>query len=182
MNFLAHLHLSDGTPPSMVGGLVAGFVRQPEVERLPAAVQEGIRLHRVIDAFTDRHPIVHGSIARLGGKFGWFSGILIDVYYDHILARDWSRYSNEPLRAFADRFQIADGDDPPAAAGAKEVRLTYRLRPRSADVDQVPELRFAYYNPASRLVQTTFAKKLPIRVLPAAPPPADLPKLARQTS
>jgi acyl carrier protein phosphodiesterase len=109
LNFLAHLHLSDGTPPSMVGGLVADFVRQPEVKLLPAGVQEGIRLHRLIDAFTDRHPIVHGSIGRLGGEFGWFSGIVIDVYYDHILAREWSRYSAEPLRSFADRAYAALG-------------------------------------------------------------------------
>jgi acyl carrier protein phosphodiesterase len=117
VNFLAHLHLSDGTPPSMVGGLVADFVRQPEVERLPPGIQEGIRLHRLIDAFTDRHPIVHGSIARLGGKFGWFSGILIDVYYDHILARDWPRYSTEPLRAFADRAYSALQDLLPFVPG-----------------------------------------------------------------
>jgi acyl carrier protein phosphodiesterase len=107
VNFLAHLHLADGTPPSMVGGVIADFVRRPEVERLPTGVQEGVRLHRLIDAFTDRHPIVHRSIARLGGKFGWFSGILIDVYYDHILARDWPHYSSEPLREFADRAYSA---------------------------------------------------------------------------
>jgi len=107
VNFLAHLHLSDGTPPSMIGGLVADFVRRPEVERLPAGIQDGIRLHRQIDAFTDRHPVVHGSIARLGGKYGWFSGILLDVYYDHVLAREWSRYSAEPLRPFADRAYAA---------------------------------------------------------------------------
>lgn len=107
MNFLAHLHLSDGTPPSMVGGIIADFVRQPEVVQLPAAVQEGVRLHRLIDAFTDRHPVVHTSIGRLGGAFGWFTGILIDVYYDHILAREWPRYSDEPLRAFADRAYAA---------------------------------------------------------------------------
>jgi acyl carrier protein phosphodiesterase len=107
VNFLAHLHLSDGTPPSMVGGIVADFVRRPEVERLPAAVQAGVRLHQQIDAFTDRHPVVHTSIGRLGGAFGWFSGILIDVYYDHILAREWPRYSDEPLRAFADRAYAA---------------------------------------------------------------------------
>jgi acyl carrier protein phosphodiesterase len=110
VNFLAHLQLSDGTPPSMVGGLVADFVRKPDAERLAVGIQEGIRLHRLIDAFTDRHPVVHGSIARLGGKFGWFSGILIDVYYDHVLAREWPRYSAEPLRAFADRAYSALAD------------------------------------------------------------------------
>src|SRR5438477_7550679 len=87
----------------MLGGIVADFARPPVVATLPAAVQEGIRLHRLIDGFTDRHPIVQGSISRIAEKFHWFSGIIIDIYYDHILARDWSRYSAEPLEAFADR-------------------------------------------------------------------------------
>jgi acyl carrier protein phosphodiesterase len=107
VNFLAHLHLSDGTPPSMAGGVVADFVKGPDVARLPAAVREGVRLHRLIDGFTDRHPVVQRSVGRLGGKFGWFSGIILDVYYDHVLARDWERYSAEPLRAFADRAYAA---------------------------------------------------------------------------
>ena len=56
-----------------------------------------------MDAFTDRHPVVQRSIARIGPTWGWFSGILIDVYYDHLLALDWDRYSDVPLRAFVDR-------------------------------------------------------------------------------
>ncbi len=103
MNFLAHLHLSDGTPESMVGNVVADFVKGPDVAALPAAVQKGVHLHRAVDSFTDRHPMVQRSIRRLGGKLGWFAGIVIDIYYDHILARNWVRYSTEPLRAFADR-------------------------------------------------------------------------------
>jgi acyl carrier protein phosphodiesterase len=43
------------------------------------------------------------SIARIGKTWGWFSGIIIDVYYDHVLARDWERYSDVPLRVFVDR-------------------------------------------------------------------------------
>jgi acyl carrier protein phosphodiesterase len=65
-------------------------------------VQAGVRLHRHIDAVTDRHPVVQRSIARLGGRWGWFAGILVDVYYDHVLATDWARYSDLPLRDFVD--------------------------------------------------------------------------------
>ena len=54
-------------------------------------MQDGVRLHRLIDGFTDRHPVVRGSIGRIAEQCGWFSGIVIDVYYDHILARDWAR-------------------------------------------------------------------------------------------
>ncbi len=103
MNFLAHLHLADPDPGLMLGGVAADFARNPEVAALPADVQAGVRLHRLIDGFTDRHPAVHRSVGRISGAMGWFSGIVIDIYYDHLLGRDWGRYSAEPLRAFADR-------------------------------------------------------------------------------
>lgn len=103
MNFLAHLHLSDGTPGSMRGGVLADFIKPADLLNLPTDVQGGVRLHRQIDAFTDRHPVVQRSIGRVSKTLGWFAGIAIDIYYDHLLARDWPRYSGEPLRNFADR-------------------------------------------------------------------------------
>lgn len=103
MNFLAHLHLSDGTHGSMLGGILADFVKGPDVAALPPDVLAGVKLHRHIDAFTDRHPVVMRSVSRVSEKLGWFSGIVIDVYYDHVLAREWDRYSAVPLRDFADR-------------------------------------------------------------------------------
>jgi acyl carrier protein phosphodiesterase len=86
----------------MLGGIVADFARNPEIALLPTDVQAGVQLHRLIDGFTDSHPIVHRSIGRISAKMGWFSGIVIDVYYDHVLARTFDRYSATPLRAFAD--------------------------------------------------------------------------------
>ena len=103
MNFLAHLYLSDDKPEAMVGNLVADFIKGPALELLPPGVQAGVQQHRSVDAFTDRHPVVMRSIARIGKTWGWFSGIIIDVYYDHVLARDWGRYAEVPLRAFVDR-------------------------------------------------------------------------------
>lgn len=103
MNFLAHLYVSDPTPDAMIGNVIADFVKGPDVARLPPAVRAGVRQHRLVDAFTDRHPLVQRSITRISGKWGWFSGIILDVYFDHLLARDWHLYSAEPLREFADR-------------------------------------------------------------------------------
>lgn len=126
MNFLAHLHLSAGTSGSMTGGIAADLVRPAEVAALPADIRDGVMLHRQVDAFTDRHPVVRRSVGRLPGH-GWFGGILVDVYYDHLLARGWDRYSPaEPLRAFADRAYSALAsrlDDLPAPA----VELFHRL-------------------------------------------------------
>jgi acyl carrier protein phosphodiesterase len=103
VNFLAHLHLADPDPELMLGGIVADFARNPEIATLPEGVQRGVQLHRLIDGFTDRHPVVHRSITRVSSRLGWFAGLTIDIYYDHILARDWSRYATEPLRDFTNR-------------------------------------------------------------------------------
>ena len=66
-----------------------------------------MRLHRLIDSFTDAHPVVRGSVARIAAEYHWFSGIIIDIYYDHILAREWGRYSLEKLDSFAARAYAA---------------------------------------------------------------------------
>jgi acyl carrier protein phosphodiesterase len=107
VNFLAHLHLADPEPGLMLGGIVADFARPAELATLPPEVQDGVRLHRLIDSFTDSHPIVRGSVARIAPEFHWFSGIIIDIYYDYLLARDWSRYSLETLESFASRSYLA---------------------------------------------------------------------------
>jgi acyl carrier protein phosphodiesterase len=103
VNFLAHLHLADGDPGDMTGGVAADFVRNPDLHLLTPEVFRGVMLHRLIDGFTDRHPVTLRSISRVSRKMGWFGGIVIDIYYDHILARDWAKYSSEPLAAFAAR-------------------------------------------------------------------------------
>lgn len=104
MNFLAHLHLSHDTPDHRVGNVLADFVRNQTVKLLPETIQAGVRQHRAVDAFTDRHAQVQRSIVRISKNWGWFSGIVIDVYYDHVLAQEWGRYCDEPLRGFADRM------------------------------------------------------------------------------
>lgn len=113
MNFLAHLHLAPDSPDERVGSVVADFVKGPDFHALPPAIQRGVRQHRAVDAFTDRHPLVQRSIVRISKNWGWFSGIIVDVYYDHLLARDWSRYAHEPLRGFADRMYAILGAHAP---------------------------------------------------------------------
>jgi acyl carrier protein phosphodiesterase len=103
LNFLAHLHLADGDPGDMAGGVAADFVRNPELHLLEPDILRGVMLHRHIDGFTDRHPVTLRSISRVSRQMGWFGGVVIDIYYDHILARDWLRYSSEPLADFAAR-------------------------------------------------------------------------------
>ncbi|UOQ71078.1 acyl carrier protein phosphodiesterase [Hymenobacter cellulosilyticus] len=113
MNFLAHLLLS-GSPATtrdyedlVIGNFAAEAVRgRAQVQAYPATVQRGIHLHRFIDSFTDTHPVVRRTTARLReAGLGKWAGVVADVGYDHLLARDFSDFHPaEPLPAFAQRL------------------------------------------------------------------------------
>ncbi len=107
MNYLAHLLLSDQSPASLVGGLLGDFAKGLDVSSLPPDVRAALLQHRRIDVFTDAHPVVHQSRARVSREFSRFSGILVDVFYDHFLARRWPAHSSEALDAFAARVYAA---------------------------------------------------------------------------
>ncbi|MBI4880349.1 MAG: DUF479 domain-containing protein [Planctomycetes bacterium] len=93
MNYLAHLYLADRSADSVLGSLLGDFMRGADLSRLPEAVLRGIRRHRGVDAFTDSHPVVARSRQRLSGPFQRYAGVMVDVFYDHFLARSWERYS-----------------------------------------------------------------------------------------
>lgn len=105
MNYLAHALLAEPTPESRLGNVLADCLRQPDLANLPPAVVDGVKQHRAVDAFTDRHPVVNRAISRLSERWGWFTGIILDVYFDHLLALSWDRYSPVPLNQFV--FELA---------------------------------------------------------------------------
>jgi len=102
LNWLAHLRLSPVDPQLRLGNLLGDFVRGVDVSLLPPQVQAGIEQHRSLDRFTDGHLVFRRSRARLGPGFARLSGVLVDVYYDHFLARGWERWGDgRPLPDFA---------------------------------------------------------------------------------
>lgn len=103
MNFLAHMYLSCGDEDLLVGNFVADFVRNRDLVLYDDRVVQGIRLHRHIDSFTDSHPIVVQSTRILREHHGKYAPVVIDVCYDYILSKNWSKYSGEPLAEFAAR-------------------------------------------------------------------------------
>jgi acyl carrier protein phosphodiesterase len=112
MNFLAHLYLA-GPPaaPAYLGQLVGQFIADSvpgrQLETYPAAVQAGIRAHRAIDTFTDQHPVVRRTTARLReAGAGKYAGVVSDVFMDHFLARSFAEFSSEPLAAFTGRVYV----------------------------------------------------------------------------
>lgn len=100
MNYLAHLYLAGPEPDARLGNLMGDFVKGPVPETLPQAWQAGIVLHRRIDSFTDRHPRVLHSKRRLSPDFRRYGGILIDLFYDHLLAVNWAEFHHQSLDAF----------------------------------------------------------------------------------
>lgn len=102
MNFLAHLYLSPPSPDALVGSLLGDFVKGP-VERAGynEEITQAIRLHRAIDTFTDAHPLFAASKARVSPARRRYAGILIDLFYDHFLARHWCDYHDAALEDFA---------------------------------------------------------------------------------
>jgi len=100
MNFLAHAHLSDKNQELLVGNLIADSVKGNQLSSFPQMVAQGILLHRQIDTFTDSHPIVANSKNTIRNESGKYSGVVVDIYYDHFLARMWSEFSEIPLDEF----------------------------------------------------------------------------------
>lgn len=90
MNHLAHLRLSPPDPHWRLGALLGDFVRGTDLSAHPEGVRRGIELHRAIDAFTDAHPVFAQSRRRIDGPLRRFSGVLVDVFYDHFLLRRWA--------------------------------------------------------------------------------------------
>jgi acyl carrier protein phosphodiesterase len=103
MNFLAHLYLADGSDEGLLGALMGDFVKGPLVDAYPPGILRGIALHRRIDVFTDSHPVVLRSKQRVSGQRRRFAGIMVDMFYDHFLARDWDDFYDEPLDDFTCR-------------------------------------------------------------------------------
>lgn len=110
MNFLAHLYLAGPpTAPAYLGQLVGQFIADSvpgrRLESYPAAVQAGIRAHRAIDTFTDQHPVVRRSTARLrAAGAGKYAGVVADVFMDHFLACNFLEFSSESLGDFTQRL------------------------------------------------------------------------------
>lgn len=83
---------------------MADGIRGKQFENFPSAIQKGIILHRAIDTYTDAHPIFRESTKRLHERYHHYAGVIIDIFYDHFLAKNWKNYSNENLEDFIDRF------------------------------------------------------------------------------
>jgi acyl carrier protein phosphodiesterase len=108
VNWLAHLRLSPPAPLLRLGNLAGDFVQGIELSSLHPDLQRGVQMHRAVDRFVDAHPVVAASRARLQPPLRRFGGVLIDIFCDHFLARDWARYgAGAPLARFLGEVHAA---------------------------------------------------------------------------
>lgn len=106
MNFLAHAHLSQDNEDIIFGNFIADSIKGKSYLKFRQDIISGILLHRNIDTFTDRHPIVKHSKSIVRENFGKYSGIVVDIYYDHFLARNWEFYHNEELARYSTKVYL----------------------------------------------------------------------------
>ena len=104
MNYLAHIYLSGDNDLLKIGNFMADGIRGNDYLNFPEEIKKGILLHRYIDTFTDAHPIYRKSKHRLHEKYGHYSGVIMDILYDHFLAKNWTNYSDQKLEHFAEKF------------------------------------------------------------------------------
>lgn len=104
MNYLAHIYLSGDNDLVTIGNFIADGIKGKNYKKYPNDIQTGILLHRNIDTFTDSHKTVRMSTKRLHEKYGHYSGIIVDILYDHFLAKNWNRYCEVPLETYVESF------------------------------------------------------------------------------
>jgi len=104
MNYLVHFFMAGDDEELRLGNLLGDYVKG-RVDRfehpgVTDRLRTGIQMHRTIDAFSDRHPAVHRSKRILAPAYGRLSAVIVDVFYDHVLARRWPEYDPRPLSVY----------------------------------------------------------------------------------
>ncbi|WP_223550802.1 ACP phosphodiesterase [Pseudomonas sp. A-B-19] len=111
MNYLAHLHLGGQRPDQLLGSLYGDFVKGRLQGQFAPEIEGAIQLHRSIDVFTDRHPLVDVALSRFSLTRRRYAGIVLDVFFDHCLARDWTLYADRPLALFtSDVYRVLSSE------------------------------------------------------------------------
>jgi len=101
MNFLAHIYLSGSNNQLMIGNFIADFVKGKKKDDYPDEIRKGIELHRFIDHYTDHHEVVLKSIRRIQPRQEKYSGVVVDILYDHFLAANFPEYADTSLQDFS---------------------------------------------------------------------------------
>lgn len=104
MNFLGHLYFSNNNHELMLHNLYGDFIKGKDISFYPPQIQEGILLHRAIDSFIDTHPKVLELLKILYPHLPKVSAIAIDLFFDHLLAKNWNNFHQKDLNLYLKEF------------------------------------------------------------------------------
>ena len=102
MNYLSHLFLAENSEESMIGNLLGDFVKGKLRDDYPLEILKGIKTHRKVDSYTDKHPVVKNTRNLISVKRKKYSGVLTDIFFDHFLSIHWDSYSDTDYDQFID--------------------------------------------------------------------------------
>ena len=173
MNLLAHALLAAPEADLMLGSLIGDFVRGRIDPALRQEVRAGIALHRAIDAYTDAHAEIAAARGLFAPPFRRYAGILIDVWFDHLLARQWSRFGEGELADFSERVRAlldANDDIVPARMRrfvdylhAHDLPAAYRHTAMIGDVLRGMSQRLTRQNPLDEALPVLVARHGPLQ-------------------
>ena len=127
MNYLAHAYLAGDADSDRLGGLMGDFVKGPLPCGLPADLAAGVALHRQIDSYADAHPAFQRSRARISAARRRYSGVIVDMFYDHLLAAHWQAYSSQALTQYSQGvYDLLDVNAQALPARLDQVRVWMR--------------------------------------------------------
>lgn len=82
------------------------FLKGPLPEGGKPLLLKHLQLHRKIDSFAHGNSHFQRSCKRVAGHYRFGRGILIDVFYDHFLARNWTELADQPLEEFSQSVYV----------------------------------------------------------------------------
>ena len=107
MNVLAHIYLSGDSDEIIIGNYIGDYVKGSDYLKYPELIKKGIILHRHIDDFTDKHPVVQRSKILFTRKYHKYAGVVVDIIYDHYLTKEWDTFSRRPMESITYQFYRA---------------------------------------------------------------------------
>jgi acyl carrier protein phosphodiesterase len=134
MNILVHFLLSDRNEEVVVGNVIADFIKGTKIQQFPPGIQKGIEIHKVIDTYSDNHPVVKETWALLQKDFGLYGRVITDIYFDHFLYKHWDEFSDfsfeDDLQFLYDCLQKHTAELPPKVRrmNARIVALEWPLK------------------------------------------------------
>ncbi len=104
MNHLAHLYLSGSQPEILLGNFIADFLTPVQQRALPDELQQGLRLHLLIDKTVDTNMMFKKSVALLRSTQGKYAPVVADIFYDYLLVEEWSQFTICPYIKFKSKI------------------------------------------------------------------------------